>query len=131
EWPRVSANWVCVVALDQIGKARCKRLAPLPSPLVGEGGAKLRMRVLFPRRELLIRLAAASRQRSTFSHRGRRSNVVLLAKLLRGPRIKAGRGRLFGTAAFWRDVQPKDFGIGEQVRKIHRLEEHFMVRRKR
>jgi len=38
EWPKVSADRARVVALDQIGKARCGRLF-LPSPLVGEGGS--------------------------------------------------------------------------------------------
>src|SRR6185503_17211778 len=62
----------------------------LPSPLVGEGRAKRRMRGSLRGQRPLIRLAAASRQRSTSSHKGRRKSAGSISRLERTRRAAAG-----------------------------------------
>src|SRR5205814_1505140 len=57
----------------------------------------------------------------------KRAAPRLRAKFLGRPGVEAAWNRLLAAAAFWRNVQPDDAGIGEQAGKIRRLEEQFRL----
>lgn len=59
------------------------------------------------------------------SYRSSRRSGARRSKSLRRPGIQAAVNRRLTTAAFWRDVQPDDIGVGEQAREIRRFEKQF------
>src|SRR4051794_18602373 len=67
------------------------------------------------------RLPTPSRRWARNNRRSGRQST----KPLRRPRIEAARDRHIIAAVFRRNVEADDFGVGDQVRKIRRLEKQF------
>src|SRR5256885_3966820 len=107
----------------------CQRLAPSSFSPCGRRWREAPDEGLSPRRQTPhpSRRRCASAIHLLPQGEKEKGTPPLFAELLRGPCIKAAGNRLLAAAAFWRDVQADDAGIGEQAGKVCRLEEQFRL----